>query len=98
MGVPQLPKRVRYNGPYSMSLDRPGEFGLALLTNVAYWEVPRLAVGLLMRWRYGGKRAKDTKDKEFVACAVIPKPYTLNPKTLNPQPSTLNPNPLNPEP
>ena len=74
--VPKVPKRVRYHGPYSMCLDRPGEFGVTLLKNMAYWEVPRLAVGLFMRWRYGGSNKKKggggdkgEAQREFVECA-----------------------------
>ena len=41
---------------------------MTLLKNMAYWEVPRLAVGLFMRLRYGGKNM--TKERrEFVECA-----------------------------
>jgi hypothetical protein len=67
-----VPKRIRYDGPYSMSLDSPMAFGLTLLKNMAYWEVPRLAVGVFTRWRFGGgggKKARDAKEKEFVECA-----------------------------
>ena len=60
------PLRVRYDGPYSMSLG--DSFFPTLVKNMLYWEVPRQVVALLTR-RALGKKAETSEEKEFVVGA-----------------------------
>ena len=66
----RVPRRVRYDGPWSMDLlNNPRGWGVSLLKNALVWEVPRMCVGAFARWKYGKGKDATEKEKEFVDCA-----------------------------
>ena len=66
----RVPRRVRYDGPWSMDLlNNPRGWGVSLLKNALVWEVPRMCVGAFVRWKYGKGKDATEKEKEFVDCA-----------------------------